>query len=245
MAVAKDAEDRLPLPLRTDWIALGGLPESEVRAGIDLTGKAFRLGRLRAWLTLLAPPKGSSPESRFPYHLVFREVGKGKAGIITSNQLKGGLRYKIYLRASEEEIREKGVADRWVYIFAIDRYGKGSLLFPERGEGNAGNLFPRKKNGRRDIQAELQVMDYDFEVVEPYGVDTYFLLTSKEPIEDPQIFEFDGVRTKGATRGIGYQDPLTRLLSDIGTSTTRGVKGNPAVPVTWELEQIPVLSVAK
>jgi hypothetical protein len=247
MANEKSAAERLPLPLRTDWVGLGGLPESTTRAGSDLTGKAFRLGRLRAWLTLLAPPEGSESTSPFPYHLAFREIGKGKGSFVTTNEMKGGLRYKMYLRASEDDI-QRGVADRWVYIFAIDRYGKGTLLFPALGEGNAGNQFPRKKNGKSDPQAEIQVMDtqdYDFEVTEPFGVDTYFLLTSKQPIEDPQIFQFDGVRTKGATRGIGYQDRLTQLLSDIGTSTTRGVKGNPAVPVSWGLEQIPILSVAK
>jgi hypothetical protein len=247
MAMEKSAADRLPLPLRTDWVGLVGLPESVTRAGSDLTGKAFRLGRLRAWLTLLAPPEGSEPLAQFPWHLAFREAGKGKGGLVNNNEMRGGLRYKMYLRASGDEIRQ-GVPDRWVYIFAIDRFGKGTLLFPALGEGNAGNLFPRKKDGTKDIHSEIQVTenrDYDFEVSEPYGVDTYFLLTSKQPIEDPRIFDFDGVRTKGATRGIGYQDRLTQLLSGIGTSTTRGIKGNPAVPVSWGLEKMPILSVAK
>src|SRR5205085_400313 len=103
---------RLPLPLRTDWVGLGGLAESATRAGSDLTGKAFRLGRLRAWLTLLAPPAGSESTSSFPYHLAFREVGKAKGGFVTTNEMKGGLRYKMYLRASEDDVH-RGVPDRW------------------------------------------------------------------------------------------------------------------------------------
>lgn len=247
MATEKGAAERLPLPLRTDWIAFGEPPESVHRAASDLTVHVLRLGRLRAWLTLLAPPEGAETASAFPYHLAFREVGKAKTGFVTGNEMKGGLRYKMYLRASEDDIR-RGVADRWIYIFAIDGYGKGTLLFPALGEGNAGNQFPRKKNDRRDIQPEIQVtenQDYDFEVAEPYGVDTYFLLTSKQPIEDPRIFEFDGVRTKGASRGIEYQDRLTQLLSDVGASGTRGSLRNPAVPTTWGLEQVPILSVPK
>ena len=246
MATEQGAAERLPLPLRTDWVAMGGLPESAAKAGNDLTGTALRLGRLRAWLTLLAPPEG--PEAPFPYHLAFREVDKGKGGFVTTNEMKGGLRYKMYLRASEDDMQRLGVADRWVYVFSIDHYGKGTLLFPVLGEGNAGNQFPKKKNGKRDVEPDIQLMEtqeYDFEVGEPYGVDTFFLLTSKQPIEDPQIFEFDGVRTKRATRGIGYQDRLTQLLSDIGTSTSRGVKGNPSVPASWGLEQVPILSVPK
>jgi len=248
MAASKTAADLLPLPLRTDWVTLDASGESAARAGLDLNGKSARLGRLRAWLTLLAPPEDSSADSPFPYHLAFREAGKTLGNFVTNNEMKGGVRYKMYLRASESDIRQQGVADRWVYIFAIDHFGKGTLLFPALGEGNAGNQFPRKKDGRRDVQPDVEVTerpDYDFEVDEPYGVDTYFLLTSKQPIEDPQIFEFDGVRTRGAAREAEYQDRLTQLLSGVGNPASRGSKRNPAVPVTWGLEQVRVLSVPK
>src|SRR6202035_2522638 len=96
--------DRLPLPLRTDWSS----------TATDLAAKALRLGRLRAWLTLIAPPEGQA--GPFPYHLAFQEAGKG---FLTTNQTKGGQRYKMVLRADEDELRQ-GVADRWVYVFSVD-----------------------------------------------------------------------------------------------------------------------------
>ncbi len=242
MALDKDVSRRLPLPLRTDWIPLGTSPESVARAGEDLTDKAFRLGRLRSWVTLLSPP--SAADLPFPWRLAFREAGQN--GFVTGNETKGGHRYKIYLRADPQDLAA-GVPERYVYLFSIDHYGKGTLIFPPLGEGNAGNRFPKRKNGKLDVPAEMPLMDgpYDFEVAEPYGVDTFMLLTSKEPIEDPRIFEFDGVRTKGATRGAGYRDQLTQLLSEVGAQHTRGIRGNPAVPSTWSLEQVPMLSSPK
>jgi hypothetical protein len=240
MASDPDASKRLPLPLRTDWVALEGLTESAAKAGSDLTDKAFRLGRLRSWITLLAP--ASASDLPFPWHLAFREAGK--SAFVTGNELKGGHRYKIYLKAEPEDLKN-GVPERFVYLFSIDRYGKGTLLFPPLGEGNAGNRFPKQKNGKVQVPEEMPLMDgaYDFEVAAPYGVDTFMLLTSKEAIEDPQIFEFDGVRSKGASRGIGSDNALTQLLSETGASHSRGIERNPGVPSNWSLEQVPMLSL--
>ena len=237
MAREGKVADRMPLPLRTDWVAAG--PQSSN----SLSEKALRLGRLRAWLTLLAP--SGTPDGPFPYTLAFREIGK--PGFVATNQMSGGHRYKMYLQADERDLIH-GVALRWVYVFSINHYGKGTLLFPALGEGNAGNQFPKTKDGRRDISTEIPItgaaQDYDFEVGEPYGVDTFLLLASKEPIEDPQVFEFDGVRSKGASRGGGYKDPLTQLLSGI-SGNSRGVGRNPAVPSSWSLQQVPILSTPK
>jgi hypothetical protein len=59
--------------------------------------------------------------------------------------------------------------------------------------------------------------EYDFEVSEPYGKDTYILLTSEQPVGNPDIFEFDGVRSKGAASGV--ENPLTELLEGVGRLT--------------------------
>ncbi len=241
LATSKDAAQRLPLPLRTDWIPLAGSADSAAAAGFALTDKAFRLGRLRSWLTLLAPPSSWTARAAFPYRLAFREVGK--TGLLATNEMKGGRHYKMYLHAAAEDIRGD-LPDRFIYVFSVDHFGKGTLLFPPLGEGNAGNRFPKRKDNQREAAPEIAITesDYDFEISEPYGVDTFIMLNSAQPIEDPQIFEFDGVRSKGSTRGVGYTDVLTQLLSEVGTSTSRAVTRNPAVPTTWGIEQIPVLS---
>jgi hypothetical protein len=232
MAGGKNTVERLPLPLRTDWVAL------EQGAAEDLADKATRLGRLRSWLTLLSPPPGRDSKAAFPYHLAFKDLAQ--PGFLATNQMTGGHRYKVYLRAAEADLAN-GVADRMVYLFSVDHYGKGTLLFPAPGEGNAGNRFPKRNNGEIDLRPDIPLSEaeYDFDTTEPYGVDTFILLATKEPIEDTQIFEFDGVRSRGTGHG-EYKDRLTELLSGIGGS--RAAQRNPTVPTTWSVEQVPVLS---
>ena len=135
---AKDSE--MPLPIRSDWVAAGGDRDSTDRAGASLTDKALRLGRIRAWLTLPNP----ASDSRFPYHLALEDVQS--KSMITAGEMRDGSRYKFYLRADEKDLQRLNhvVAPRWVYIFAIDHFGKGSLLVPDRGRGNEGNQFPHK-----------------------------------------------------------------------------------------------------
>ncbi len=81
----------------------------------------------------------------------------------------------------------------------------------------------------------------DFSISEPFGVDTYFLLTTEDPITNPGVLDFDGVRTKGGTRGGGPEDPLTQLLNENGAAT-RGVASKP-VPVRWSIEHLTLRSV--
>ena len=102
--------------------------------------KASRLGRIRGWLTLLTPPDGVSPS--FPYHLALRDVRTKQ--LVTSGNLTKGSRYKILLTASHADLERVDfvVKPRFVYVFAVDHFGKGSLLFPELGHGNDGNHLP-------------------------------------------------------------------------------------------------------
>ena len=81
----------------------------------------------------------------------------------------------------------------------------------------------------------------DFEVGKPYGTDSYFLLTSLERIDNPDVFEFDGVVTsRGSERGAIGGNPLSRLLSEVGT-LSRGVSA--AVPTDWDVEKVQLRSL--
>ena len=82
--------------------------------------------------------------------------------------------------------------------------------------------------------------DLDFTVGEPYGIDTYILLTTEQPILNPEIFEFDGARSKGSARGGRSGDPLTQLLSDVGAGTRGPIR---PVPSEWSLERLTLRSV--
>jgi len=82
--------------------------------------------------------------------------------------------------------------------------------------------------------------DADIEIGSPFGVDTYFLLTSDNAIDNPEVFNFEGVRTEAGTRGAS--DPLTDLLSS-ASSMSRGANTRP-VPTLWSIETLTFRSVA-
>ena len=74
----------------------------------------------------------------------------------------------------------------------------------------------------------------------PFGVDTYVLLSTAQPIPDPAVLEFNGVRTRGANGNGAARNPLTRLLTHIGSST-RGVSAE--APADWSIERLSLRSV--
>ena len=72
-------------------------------------------------------------------------------------------------------------------------------------------------------------------------MDTYFLLTSDNAIDNPEVLNFEGVRTEAGMRGAS--DPLTDLLPS-ASSMTRGAKTRP-VPAMWSVETLIFRSVAR
>jgi len=234
----------LPLPIRSDWVKLPQDPEGVRAAGADLTRKALLLARIRAWLTLQSPPS----QQTFPYHLAFRQVAGGALGDFKdSGDFQEGEKYKLYLRADPSALASGGsLTQRWIYVFVIDHFGDGTRIFPPPGRGNEGNRLPYAQVGDKpDFQPLLPLSgdspDADFEISSPFGVDTYFLLTSDNAIDNPEVLNFEGVRTETGTRGAS--DPLTSLLSSV-SSMTRGVSLRP-VPALWSIETRTFPSVPK
>jgi hypothetical protein len=78
-------------------------------------------------------------------------------------------------------------------------------------------------------------------IAEPFGVDSYFLLTTQDPI-DPAALTSEGVRSKGGTRG-APADPLSEMLSDLNTGK-RGAK-RVETPGAWSIESLTIRSMAK
>ena len=119
--------------------------------------------------------------------------------------------------------------------------GRRTLIWPLLGQGNQDNLFPAppEDSEAKATPPPIEIAisgkaEYDFEVGEPYGNDTYLVLTSVQRIDNPDIFDFEGVRSKAPqTRGAG-SNPLEELLAGIGTTASRGPI--PRVPTDWNLE---------
>ena len=101
-------------------------------------------------------------------------------------KLTGGQEYKLTIRLAPNAQR---VPQRYVYLFAIDSHGKSSLLFPV--SGSVENRFPA---GAPPAAIELS----ECRIEPPYGLDTYFLLTTSEPLPNPYILAWEGVRAARA-----------------------------------------------
>jgi len=226
-----------PLPNRTDWEE--GKPEDV--AGM-LTEYAVRIGKVRAWLTL----SGRPGQTAFPYRLILRKPGSDSN--VRSAVLYGGEQYKLFLQL-DPSYKEPAATRRWVYVFAISRQGKGTLLFPGLGSGNEGNHLPRAEKDERPTAPAaplIRMLDqpYDLEIGEPWGTDTYILISSLEAIPNQNIFDFDGVQsTRGAELRGSAGSPLQDLLDAYGNST-RGANAAKA-PSEWSIERITFQSAKK
>jgi hypothetical protein len=219
-AVADRTARMTPLPVQSNW----------VRTGRELADTAFRLARLHRWLTLSAPAN----RERFPYYLNFQDVATG--AISTGSETVGGQRYKLVMRADAAALRAAvnagTLARRWIYVFAVDSNGESKLVFPRPSRGNVETRFPTEDDPPE--QFPLTGDERDFEVGPPFGTDTFFALTSDDPLPSPEVLEFAPVRTRGE------RHPLTLLLADVSEPRREAV---PAVPLNWSLERISVRSV--
>ena len=126
--VQRSAEN-IDRPIRTDWVTV----DSDVSAASQsLKDAALGLARILGWLRLSSPEAGDS----WPYHLAFQNA-KTK-DMLASSDVKGGDCYKLLLKASPGDV-EREAHLRRVYVFAVDSFGRATLLFGD----NLANEFPR------------------------------------------------------------------------------------------------------
>jgi Caspase domain len=211
--------EKVDRPPRTDWVQPG--------TGA-LRNAALGLARVLAWTRLRSP----GFDDAWPYRLALQS-SKTKR-ILDSSIVTGGESYKLLLRA-EPGGRGSQVQVRRVYVFAVDSYGKATMLFGN----NLENEFPRMDNatGGNPETIALTNNEGDIRIMGPYGTDNYYLLSSVTPIDNPEsVFNFEGVRI----RGMGTpKDPLTRLLENTASGARGGV-GN--VPATWSIQRMTLVS---
>lgn len=194
-------------PLRSEWLGAKDVAK--------LTEHGLDLARLAGWLQIETPV----PDDAFPYHLALRDEG----GQFSQGELTGNRTYRLLLRR-DPSATEKTVAPRRVYVFVVDSFGKGTLVFPG---GNVENEFPRK-----DMITQPAVIDLQqtIDIEAPWGIDNYYLLTSTQPIDNAEaVFNFAGVRTRGGAGG-----PLEKLIENHTTGTRGALSG---VPTNWSIER--------
>jgi hypothetical protein len=205
-----------PLPVHSVWITDTGSDTA-----LALRDRALRLHKIQAWSLLESPPR-----SRWPYTLVLRNARD--QAVVAKGNVTGGDTYSLELHAPPGTSH---VSRRHVYIFAIDSYGQSALLFPL--SGSVENHFPLATGAAPPPAIPLNAK---VEIAPPYGTDTYMLLTTDEPLADPSILQWDGVRgTPPETR-----TALARLLA-LTSSRRRGTRV--VTPATWSIERVVLESI--
>jgi hypothetical protein len=216
-AVTKADRRRTGLPLRGDWTVDDDGAEP-LRDGI------LALRKIQAWHLLDSPAEG-----RFLYRLQLRRTGDGE---LAQDLVAGDERYGLLLRAASP--LPARVSPRYVYVFSIDSYGKSSLLYPL--SGSVENYFPLP-SGPPPSKIALGA-SASIQVTPPYGVDTYFLLSTDERLTNEHILEWDGVRTRDGA-------PLTQLEELLLLTSSASRSASVITPSTWSLERLVVESVPR
>jgi hypothetical protein len=198
--------------VRTAWLDDAG----------TLRAALVRLRRIHAWQILESPP-----EARSPYHLALRR-GRNRE-LRTSGAVVGEEKYTLVLRASATP--PPRVAPRYFYVFTVDSHGRSTLLFPR--SGSVENRFPLQPSPPPEIPLGDTAA---FEAAPPYGMDTYFLLSTDEPLPNPWILEWDAVRAP-------RRDPSTPLEQLLVLTASDSRSRRLLTPATWSLERVIVESV--
>ncbi len=224
---ASAAKDSLEaLPNETNRHVLNSPSQGEIDGLANkLFEYAVRIGRVRGWLQVSGPGNND-----FPFELVVTDSVGHAAG---SEGVKLGVTATLKMVATAQINNPLlDIKDKYVYAFGIDKDGAMALLYPEKGSGEK---FP-KRGPDGVIIPEYTLGEYT--VIEPAGIDNFFVLAVKDPIPNPQsIFNQEGVITARNASLKGLLDPLINM-------GTRSVKlGRTETGNDWNLLRLTVKSV--
>jgi len=222
-----DTKVKTPLPRCTQWLSV----ERRDTFGdtlFELMERALKLAIIRGWQQLTTPPD----DGGFPFGLALKNFNTGLLVTEGSGKLTEGESYFPVLLANRD-IGKKKIEPRYVYVFIIDRDGRGTLLFPLPDQANSENRFPVAVDSN---PTEIPLgKTSPFLITPPFGLDTYFLLTSNEPIDSPDdVFTFRGVRRD---RTGGTMSPLKKLLLRAGL---RDSGDSNVTPTQWSIERLSI-----
>lgn len=206
-----------PYPLRTKWVDVASPEDAEN----ELNRYAAGLARLDGWLSLQTAVAGAAD---FPYALAMLKDGSTQP-LKNGDSTYNGEHYTLALDGSVDTVVDHS---RWVYVISFDCSGWGEPQFPRNGPGGK---FPAVESGRLE---RIPLRGAGFTIGEPYGTDTYVLLTTSTQI-DTSVLSFDAM-TRG---GNGQDGPLARLLR----STSSGTRGPEVdIPTDWSVQVLTVHS---
>ncbi len=219
------------MPIRTDFLQMNGTNDALY---LDtLTDYSFRLAKIKIWLALTGPADGVS---NFPFYLALKNSKTNQ--IVTAGNIVEGETYGLVLAVDKTNKANWDGSKRYVYVFSIDAEGNTKLFYGGKG---VENKMPR-------LDDKNEVPDYIplgrqplFRVTGPYGVDTYVIITTDEPITNPELLESSGVRTRDGSEARG-QKKWTDMFKNAG-SGARGA--GDIAPTNWSVVRVSVRSVSK
>ena len=220
-SVKKSDRRKTGLPLRTSWIAERKNNSRMRDVAPTLRSALLTLRRIHGWQLSESPPS-----DRFPYQLAARRARDGML-VTDGGAIIGGDKYELVLRVRSQPL-PANIPKRYVYAFVVDSNGKSTLLFPPPSAGSVENHLQPAATETEIALGEPSA----FAASPPYGVDTYFLLTTEVPLPNPSILEWDGVRAPDALT------PLEQLL--LQPTRALGV----AVPTKWSIVRTTFESLA-
>jgi len=212
-------------PVRSDWIALDDVSEAD-SVGKSLDEYATRLGKVHGWFNLANGVAGASTANYYNLAIV---NAVDQTPISSDQLLHRGDRLRMALTAPAT-VRER----RWVYILDIDCRGNGSLIYPTN---SSDNRFPGEDEEERFF---VLPSSPELRVGPPYGVDSFILLSTAQPLPDPYVLNFEGVAASG-TRGT--ESPLQNLLTNTSLGGKRNISG--PIPTDWGISVFPIRSSAE
>ncbi|CAN5888350.1 hypothetical protein BH11BAC7_BH11BAC7_21000 [soil metagenome] len=221
-----DSAFRNSLPVRSNW-----LNSTATETATDsLAIFAVRLGKISSWLNL------ESPTDNFPYQLVLIS-DKTKQMLQPGEKLVEGENYHFALLLDSANATMNAVIVRYCYIFTLDSRGNMSLFYPDVAFGSENNVVkyvPYVAPGK--VESFQNKGKVAFGIGEPFGYDTYFLLTSDVQLS-ADVFESDGVMTRDeAKTGLNY------VLANTGSKSRAPT---PPVATHWSLQKLQFQSVKK
>jgi hypothetical protein len=229
-----DSEDVMPL-MTTNFIVVNQDPATYADVADSLYDHALRLFKVRGWLQMTGPSKESA---KFPFHLdltnLTTQAPVGPEGAKIGQEVKLSIQADSIVYTAN--FNPASIPQKYVYVFALDKLGKMSLIWPDPVGGNLHNKFPQL-DANLEIKKEVELGT--LRVQEPVGTDNLFLLATDEQITTYAIlFEQDGVRGV-QMRDKGESNPLGDILN-IGNEKT-GTRGfGSKTPANWVLMRLQV-----
>jgi len=219
--VAAADRTRSLLPLRTAWM--------DAARSTALRDAIVRLRTVQAWQDLRSP--AASPSH---YRIAVRRISNG--ALVDDGRLAGNARYSLVLRERGAFAGEPLFA-QYVYVFVIASDGSSVLLFPPPEIGTVENLLPVTPTPSRaftEAPEEIALTTTPFVVSEPYGVDTYVLLCTDEPLPSLSGLEWKGVRSpRRATKKNGLDKLLAQTIAG-----TRAANEPMPTPPNWTIDRV-------